>query len=51
MSTIEELIKTEKISGKVSKGLFIPTSFLNLQRSTVLSQLSQNGYVEDSLLK
>ena len=26
-STIEELIKTDKISGKISKGLFIPTSF------------------------
>ena len=31
-STIEELIKTDKISGKISKGLFIPTSFQNLQR-------------------
>ena len=39
-STIEELIKTDKISGKISKGLFIPTSFQNLQRQTVLNQLS-----------
>ena len=26
-STIEELIKTNKISGKISKGLYVPTSF------------------------
>ena len=49
-SAIEELIKTDKISGKVVKGLFVPTSFQNLQKQTVLSQLSQNGYVEDTLL-
>ena len=29
-ATIDELIKTEKISGKISKGLFVPTSFSNL---------------------
>ena len=26
-TTIEELIKADKLSGKISKGLFIPTSF------------------------
>lgn len=36
-ATIDELIKTEKISGKISKGLFVPTSFSNLQKQTVLS--------------
>lgn len=45
------MVKTEKISGKISKGLYIPTSFMNLQKQTVLSQLSQNGYVEDTLLE
>ena len=50
-NTIEELVKQEKISGKISKGLFIPTSFINLQRQTVLSQLSQNSYVEDTLIE
>lgn len=49
-ATIDELVKTEKISGKISKGLFVPTSFSNLQKQTVLSQLSQNNYVEDTLL-
>mgnify|MGYP000235715213 CR=1 FL=1 len=48
-NTIEELIKTEKISGKISKGLFVPTSFQNLQRQTIMNQLAQNGYVEESL--
>ena len=48
-NTIEELVKTNQLKGKISKGLFVPTSFQKLQKQTVLDQLKQNGYVEESL--
>ena len=47
---IEKLTKSGKLHGKINKGLFIPTSFSNLQRDTVLTFFCQNQYVEYSLL-
>lgn len=48
-ATIDELVKSGNIGGKILKGLFVPTSFQKLQRRTILSQIKQNGYVEDAL--
>ena len=47
--SIDELVKSGKIGGKILKGLFVPTSFQKLQRTTILSQIKQNGYVEEAL--
>ena len=45
------MIKQKEIFGKISKGLFVPTSFQNLQRQTVLNYFTQNEYVEDVQLQ
>ena len=45
---IEELVKAGTLSGKVIKGQYVPTSFMNLQRNALVSQITDNGFIEDS---
>lgn len=45
-STIDDLIKSEQVSGKVAKGLFVPASFSRMQIQTVRQYFEENHFID-----
>jgi len=48
---IEQLVKDKQIEGKISKGIYTPTSFSTLQETTIQSTYRANGYLELTVLQ
>jgi len=46
---IEDLTKSEQVSGKTAKGLFIPASFIGMQTRTVKQFFDEHSYVDKAL--